>query len=163
MRANASLGREVSALLGQRAPDWGAGSGRAASGPASFVRGGTELAPPYCCAAGGGKGGGGGVEPSRAGTLALAVLAATLATTASALPDDPADGDGLRLAPAVRWQSGDHEIDLHFASRFRWELWSAFANGTDNIYGIRNRVSAGYTWRDRLRVFAEGQHASVLY
>ncbi|MDX1389796.1 MAG: alginate export family protein, partial [Acidobacteriota bacterium] len=34
-------------------------------------------------------------------------------------------------------------------------------NGADNIYAFRTRVSGDYVWKERLRLFAEGQHAIV--
>jgi hypothetical protein len=76
-------------------------------------------------------------------------------------PAPAANTDGFRLTPSVSWTHGDHQFDLRFNSRFRWERWEAQTNNEDNIYGSRTRVSGDYVWKNRLRVFAEGQYANV--
>ena len=76
-------------------------------------------------------------------------------------PQAASEADGFRLTPEIGWSSGDHNFEIHLNSRFRWERWQALRNGGDNIFAFRNRVSADYTWKNRLRLFAEGQHATV--
>jgi len=71
------------------------------------------------------------------------------------------ESDGLHFLPNLFVQSGDHRFDLHVNERFRWERWQANRNGGDNIYGNRFRVSGDYVWKERLRLFAEGQWAWV--
>jgi len=71
------------------------------------------------------------------------------------------DPDGWRMSPSLSWKHGDHRFDFHFNSRSRWERWEALTNNDDNIYGIRVRASGAYSWRDRFRLFAEGQYATV--
>jgi hypothetical protein len=71
------------------------------------------------------------------------------------------DPDGWYVKPNIGWKHGDHSFDIHFNSRFRWERWEANRNGGDNIYAFRNRASGDYVWKDRLRLFAEGQHVIV--
>ncbi|MBW2714696.1 MAG: hypothetical protein JRD03_01390 [Deltaproteobacteria bacterium] len=71
------------------------------------------------------------------------------------------DPDGWYVKPNIGWKHGDHGFDIRFNSRFRWERWEANRNGGDNIYAFRTRVSGDYMWKDRLRLFAEGQHAVV--
>jgi hypothetical protein len=70
--------------------------------------------------------------------------------------------DGLRFAPGISWSQGDHRFDLHLNARLRWERWEALTDAEDNIYGVRVRAAGEYTWKDRLRLFAEGQYATVL-
>ena len=77
------------------------------------------------------------------------------------VPEAASDPDGWRISPSIGWKHGDHRFDLHFQSRFRWERWEALRNGGDNIYAFRTRAAGDYTWKDRLRLFAEGQHANV--
>jgi hypothetical protein len=72
------------------------------------------------------------------------------------------DTDGLYFSPSIYWKQGDHRFDLHLNARFRWERWEALTNNEDNIYGLRMRAAGEYTWRDRFRLFAEGQYATVL-
>ena len=72
------------------------------------------------------------------------------------------EAEGFRLTPNVSWSEGDHRFDLHLNARFRWERWEALTNKDDNIYGIRLRAAGEYNWKDRLRLFAEGQYATVL-
>jgi hypothetical protein len=73
-----------------------------------------------------------------------------------------ADGaDGLRFTPDISWSKGDHRFVLHAGSRFRWERWEALTSQDDNFYAIRTRLSGDYTWKDRLRLFAEGQHTHI--
>jgi hypothetical protein len=77
------------------------------------------------------------------------------------VPEAATEPDGWRISPSIGWKNGDHRFDLHFNSRFRWERWEALTNNADNIYGVRTRVGGEYRWRDRFRLFAEGQHATV--
>jgi hypothetical protein len=69
--------------------------------------------------------------------------------------------DGLRFAPDISWSQGDHRFDLHLNARLRLERWQALTNDENNIYGVRVRAGGEYTWKDRLRLFAEGQYATV--
>ncbi len=71
------------------------------------------------------------------------------------------DPEGWHLAPNIGWKQGDHSLDIHFNSRARWERWEANRNNGDNIYAFRTRLSVDYVWKDRLRLFAEGQNAVV--
>jgi hypothetical protein len=87
-----------------------------------------------------------------------AVCLALLPISALAEADQ---ADGLRFTPEISWSQGDHRFDLHLNARFRWERWEALTNGEDNIYGVRVRAAGDYTWKDRLRLFAEGQFATV--
>jgi len=94
-----------------------------------------------------------------AALLALPALAGT-ALGETALGETE-QADGFRLTPSVSWSQGDHRFDLHFGSRFRWERWEALTNKDDNFYAVRTRIGADYTWKDRIRLFAEGQHTHI--
>ena len=76
-------------------------------------------------------------------------------------PKAASEPDGWRFRPDIGWKHGDHRFDLKLNSRFRWERWQANRNGGDNIYAFRTRLSGDYIWKDRLRLFAEGQYANV--
>jgi hypothetical protein len=76
-------------------------------------------------------------------------------------PEAASEPDGWRARPNIGWKQGDHRFDIHFNSRFRWERWQANRNSGDNIYAFRTRLAGDYTWKNRLRLFAEGQHANV--
>ena len=76
-------------------------------------------------------------------------------------PAATSEPDGWRARPDIGWKHGDHRFDIHFNSRFRWERWQANRNGGDNIYAFRTRLAGDYTWKNRLRLFAEGQYAHV--
>jgi hypothetical protein len=78
-----------------------------------------------------------------------------------AVPEPASDPDGFRFSPNIGFKYGDHRFDLRLQSRFRWERWEAFRDGGDNIYAFRTRLSGDYTWKNRLRLFAEGQHVNV--
>jgi hypothetical protein len=77
------------------------------------------------------------------------------------VPEAATEPDGCRISPNIGCKQGDHRFDLHLSSRFRWERWEALTNSADNIYGVRVRAAGEYTWQDRLRLFAEGQYATV--
>ncbi len=72
------------------------------------------------------------------------------------------EAGGFRLTPGVSWSEGDHRFALHFNSRFRWERWEALTNKDDNFYAFRTRLGGDYRWKDRLRLFAEGQLTNLL-
>ena len=74
---------------------------------------------------------------------------------------EPDEADGLRLTPELSWSDGDHRFDLHFSSRFRWERWESLTSKSDNFYAFRTRLGGEYTWKDRLRLFAEGQFTNI--
>ncbi len=84
-----------------------------------------------------------------------------LAPKAVPAPKAALEPDGWRLTPDIGWKHGDHRFDLHFQSRFRWERWEALRNGSDNIYAFRTRIGGDYSWKNRLRLFAEGQYVNV--
>ncbi len=87
--------------------------------------------------------------------------AAKPAPRAATPADATSESNGFFFSPNVYAQYGDHRFGLRFESRFRWERWQSFRDGGDNIYAFQNRISGDYTWRDRLRLFAEGQHVNV--
>jgi hypothetical protein len=89
------------------------------------------------------------------------VILALLPVSALAEADEADESDGLRLTPEISWSKGDHQFTLHFNTRLRWERWEALTNKSDNIYAARTRASGDYIWNDQLRLFAEGQHATV--
>ncbi len=94
---------------------------------------------------------------------AAAVVAALLLEAAGAAGADPeGPPEGLTLRPAVSWSRGDHRVDLSFEGRFRYESWKALTSTRDGIYGFRTRLGLDYSWKDRVRVFAQGQHTAVL-
>jgi hypothetical protein len=74
---------------------------------------------------------------------------------------EPDEAGGLRLTPELSWSDGDHQFDLHFSSRFRWERWKSLTSKSDNFYAFRTRLGGEYTWKDRLRLFAEGQFTNI--
>ncbi|MBW2694366.1 MAG: alginate export family protein [Deltaproteobacteria bacterium] len=76
-------------------------------------------------------------------------------------PKAASEPDGWRITPDIGWKHGDHRFDLHFSARNRWERWEALTNNDDNFYGVRVRASGEYSWKDYVRVFAEGQWAGV--
>jgi hypothetical protein len=57
----------------------------------------------------------------------------------------------------VYWKSGDHRVDLGLEVRFRQEAWSAFSEDTVWMNGTRTRVSARYSWRDCIALYAQFQ------
>jgi hypothetical protein len=83
------------------------------------------------------------------------------APKAMSAPEAAAEPDGLQFYPSLSWKQGDHRFDLRFQTRLRWERWEALQDAGDSIYAIRSRLSGDYTWRDRLRLFAEGQHVKI--
>ena len=90
--------------------------------------------------------------------LLWVVFIALLPVPALAECDESA---GLRLTPELSWSDGDHRVDLQFSSRFRWERWESLTSKSDNFYAFRTRLGGEYTWKDRLRLFAEGQLTNV--
>ncbi len=87
-----------------------------------------------------------------------AVCLALLPISALAEADQ---ADGLQFYPGISWKQGDHRFDLHLNARFRSERWEALTNGESNFNAFRVRAAGEYTWKDRLRLFAEGQYATV--
>lgn len=73
----------------------------------------------------------------------------------------PAVADGFEWSPAIRFTQGDHRLSLDLDSRLRWELWEAFTENDDNFYAARTRLGLGYDWRDRLRVYGQGQLTNI--
>ena len=65
--------------------------------------------------------------------------------------------DGLRFRPGIAWSSGDHRVNLSFQNRYRYESWRARSKTTDGIHGNRMRLGIGYTWKDQVRLCAQGQ------
>ena len=85
---------------------------------------------------------------------ALVLAGWALAAPASGAEPLP---DGLHATPSVYWKSGDHRVDLGLEVRFRQEAWSAFSEDTVWMNGTRTRVSARYSWRDCIALYAQFQ------
>jgi hypothetical protein len=99
------------------------------------------------------------MERAMNGLLAsVLVTSLTLAGIAQAEPETAR----LSLTPELGWAHGDHVIDVDAHFRYRWEYWKAESNKGTDIHGIRGRIGAGYTWRDRFRVYAQAQVVSLL-
>ena len=84
--------------------------------------------------------------------LAAVLLLVPRIASAQEVPED-----GFHASPSLFWKSGDHRVDLSFASRLRIELWDAFADDVEAYTGIRTRVRVQYGWRERLLLVAELQ------
>ena len=69
--------------------------------------------------------------------------------------------EGLRVKPSLGWSSGDHRLDLNLVSRFRTEFWDAHASEWDTFYALRTRVSAKYSFRNVVSLFAEFQDSRI--
>ena len=89
-----------------------------------------------------------------------AVLSTTLALAGAAQAERGTTG--LTLTPKLGWAHGDHAIDVDTHLQYRWEHWKAESDEGTDISGIRGRIGAGYTWRDRFRVYVQAQIVSVL-
>ena len=95
----------------------------------------------------------------RAGVLVAAALFTGAASSQSA---ESGETDGFQLTPSVAWTHGDHRLALSGEARYRYEAWKARVPDYDGIAGLRARVGLTYAWRDRIRVYAQGQTAAVL-
>ena len=88
--------------------------------------------------------------------LAVALAAALGARVAAAEPED-----GLHFRPDLAWRSGDHQVEVSLAGRYRFESWDARARRHDGFHGLRTRLATRYTFRDVIAAFAEAQHVAL--
>ncbi len=95
----------------------------------------------------------------RATGVIIAVLLFSSPTSSRAT--EPGEPEGLQLTPSVSWSDGDHRISLGGEARYRYEAWKARVPDYDGISGFRVRMNLAYVWKDRIRVFAEGQGTAV--
>jgi hypothetical protein len=89
------------------------------------------------------------------------VLVAAAALATSAARADGAVPDGLQLTPSLFWKQGDHRLDAGASVRSRSEAWAAFTNDYEWFTGVRTRVRAQYSHRERLFVAAEFQDVQL--
>jgi len=93
------------------------------------------------------------------------VVVACVSNVILALPivaaEDPDPKSGWQTTPSLKWSNGDHEIDLGTEVRYRWEHWRQRVDDGTGFSGLRVKLNGGYTWRNQLRLFAEGQLTSL--
>jgi hypothetical protein len=94
--------------------------------------------------------------------VGILVAAALFTGPASSQSAESGEPEGFQLTPSVAWTHGDHRLALSGEARYRYEAWKARVPDYDGIAGLRARVGLTYAWRDRFRVFAQGQTAAVL-
>ncbi len=90
---------------------------------------------------------------------ALALAAAFLLLSSQSFAEEPAEG--FRWLPDLGWRAGDHHVELHTTSRYRFEAWDARALETDTIHALRTRVSARHSWKNAVVVFGQRQHVKL--
>ena len=103
------------------------------------------------------------IRLSRYSRAAGAIVALLLypSSSWSQLPEQ-GEFEGFQLSPSVSWNRGDHRIALTGEARYRYEAWKAQVPDYDGISGFRVRMNLAYAWKDRIRLFAEGQGTAVL-
>ncbi len=99
-----------------------------------------------------------GPRPTLLRPMLCALTLALLAPAGGSLASD----DGFHTRPHLGYSSGDHQVDQRLELRYRWENWDAFVDNWEDFHGLRTRVALDYRYRDRVRLFAQAQHTSVL-
>jgi len=105
-----------------------------------------------------GSGTGGGALARR--LLSHLALTCLLWTGGPAAAED-VEPDGFRYQPSLGWKRGDQRIDLALEHRYRYESWKSRSSTRDGIHGLRSRLGVAWSWRDTVRLFAQGQHVAV--